>query len=227
MRMLVANVVRTIAWIAYYTLGYVRASLLGVHLRPGARISPRAQIRGVDSFGHAVIGATVVVGPGTYVGSGDIDSGTIGAFCSIGQAVIIGPMEHDMQQWTVSPKLMRLMGHDARLADKDVDPPRIGNDVWIGSQTIILRGVRIGDGAVIGAGSIVTRNVPPYEIWAGAPARRLRDRFATAAERAAAEQRLREALSAQGIDAARWSVSGAAENDSVAPARNANSMSVS
>jgi len=227
MRMLIANVVRTVAWIGYYALGYVRASLLGVHLGPGARVSPHAQIRGADSFGHAVIGATVVVGPGTYVGSGEIDSGTIGAFCAIGQAVIIGPTEHDMQQWTVSPKLMRLTGHDARLADRDVDPPRIGNDVWIGSQTIVLRGVTIGDGAVIGAGSIVTRNVPPYEVWAGAPARRLRDRFATAGDRATAERRLREALASLGIDASQWSAPAASTPGTVPDSGDAKPMSVS
>jgi acetyltransferase-like isoleucine patch superfamily enzyme len=55
-------------------------------------------------------------------------------------------------------------------------PIRIGNDVWIGAHAIVLPGVTIGDGAVVAAGSIVNRDVPPYEIVGGVPARMLRVR---------------------------------------------------
>ena len=53
----------------------------------------------------------------------------------------------------------------------------IGNDVWIGTEAFILSGVTIGDGAVIAARSVVTRDVPPYSIVAGNPARQVRLRF--------------------------------------------------
>lgn len=53
----------------------------------------------------------------------------------------------------------------------------IGNDVWIGVNACVLSGVRIGDGAVVGACSVVTRDVPPYAIVAGNPARLVRKRF--------------------------------------------------
>lgn len=53
----------------------------------------------------------------------------------------------------------------------------IGNDVWLGMRVIVLPGVTIHDGAVIGTGSIVTKDVGPYEIWAGNPARFIRKRF--------------------------------------------------
>jgi acetyltransferase-like isoleucine patch superfamily enzyme len=53
----------------------------------------------------------------------------------------------------------------------------IGNDVWIGRNVILLSGVRVGDGAVIGAGSVVTRDVAPYSVTAGHPARHVRWRF--------------------------------------------------
>ncbi|WP_454765978.1 alpha/beta fold hydrolase [Cupriavidus campinensis] len=54
---------------------------------------------------------------------------------------------------------------------------QIGNDVWIGAHSIILSGVTIGDGAVIAAGSVVSRDVGPYEIWAGNPAQLVKRRF--------------------------------------------------
>lgn len=53
----------------------------------------------------------------------------------------------------------------------------IGNDVWVGSRAILMRGIRIGDGAVIGAGAVVTKDVEPYTIVGGVPARPIRKRF--------------------------------------------------
>lgn len=53
----------------------------------------------------------------------------------------------------------------------------IGNDVWIGCHAVINRGVKIGDGAVIGSNSVVTKDVEPYSIVAGSPARHLKYRF--------------------------------------------------
>ena len=55
-------------------------------------------------------------------------------------------------------------------------PIHIGKDVWIGCGAIILGNVCIGDGAVIGAGSVVTKDIPPYEVWAGNPAKKIKDR---------------------------------------------------
>jgi maltose O-acetyltransferase len=53
----------------------------------------------------------------------------------------------------------------------------IEDDVWIGARAIILKGVRIGTGSVIGAGSIVTRDVPPYSVYTGSPSQRIRSRW--------------------------------------------------
>lgn len=55
--------------------------------------------------------------------------------------------------------------------------PIIGNDVWIGANAIILQGVTIGDGAIIAAGAVVTKDVPPYAIVGGVPAKVIKYRF--------------------------------------------------
>lgn len=56
-------------------------------------------------------------------------------------------------------------------------PIKIGNDVWIGSSSLVMDGVTIGDGAIVAAGSVVTKDVPPYAIVGGAPAKLIRYRF--------------------------------------------------
>lgn len=57
-----------------------------------------------------------------------------------------------------------------------IEPVSIGRDCWFGSGVRVLKGVTIGDGAIIGAGSVVNKDVPPYEIWGGVPARRIKVR---------------------------------------------------
>ena len=56
-------------------------------------------------------------------------------------------------------------------------PVYIGNDVWIGDRALILPGVHVGDGSIIAAGAVVTKDVPPHSIVAGVPARKIRERF--------------------------------------------------
>lgn len=104
----------------------------------------------------------------------------IGAFCSIAAGVKIFLGGEHRVDWTTTfpfPELWRnsagfIPGHP--LTKGDV---MIGNDVWIGTEALIMSGVRIGDGAVIGARSVITKDVPPYAIVAGNPARLIRYRF--------------------------------------------------
>lgn len=103
----------------------------------------------------------------------------IGAFCSIADGVKIGLMNHPMKYVSTNPFLYYsnrgfLKQNCLNFEQKKV---RIENDVWIGSNAIILPGVHIGNGAVVAAGAVVTKNVAPYEIVGGVPARHIKWRF--------------------------------------------------
>lgn len=105
----------------------------------------------------------------------------IGAFCSIADDVYIGGARHPMEWASTSPVFYE--GRDSVKQKfstfKRAEEPGtvIGNDVWIGDRTLIKSGVNIGNGAVIGMGSVVTKDIGAYEIWAGNPARFIRKRF--------------------------------------------------
>lgn len=106
----------------------------------------------------------------------------IGAFCSISWNVSIGGPNHDYTRMTQHSFLYN--DYDKiRPANKNVpydrfaDKVEIGNDVWIAANAVILRGVKIGDGAVVGAGAVVTKDIPPYAIVGGVPAKIIKYRF--------------------------------------------------
>jgi phosphonate metabolism protein (transferase hexapeptide repeat family) len=108
----------------------------------------------------------------------------IGKFCGIASHVMINPGEHPMDRVTQHHCTYRRRRYGFSATDDEVffgwrrsQPCRIGHDVWIGSAALIMAGVTIGTGAVVGAGAVVTRDVRPYEIVAGVPARPLRRRF--------------------------------------------------
>jgi len=105
----------------------------------------------------------------------------IGSFTSISNSVIIGGGMHPLEWVSTSPVFYK--GKDsvkAKFSEHDRLPNKrviIGNDVWIGECVMIKQGVKIGHGSVIGMGSIVTKDVDPYSIVAGNPAKLIRKRF--------------------------------------------------
>ena len=106
----------------------------------------------------------------------------IGKFCQIASGVefMMNDANHQMNAVTTFP-FYTLEGWEMNAPDPSVMPFKgdtvIGNDVWIGQNAVILPGVHIGDGAIIGANSIVGSDVDPYTIVVGNPAKPLRKRF--------------------------------------------------
>lgn len=127
------------------------------------------------------LGKDVTIGDYSYI-SGPInyiEAAEIGKFCSIARQTVIGVSDHNYNWVTTHPiivdKTYRIIPSNEFEPQKP--SPVIGNDVWIGINAIIQRGVVIGDGAVVAAGSIVTKNVEPYSIVGGVPAKHLKYRF--------------------------------------------------
>lgn len=114
----------------------------------------------------------------------DIIYSTIGKFSNIASGVRINPGNHPMEWVSQHHFLYRLKQYG--FAEQDNEPffhwrrlqrVTIGHDTWIGHNAIILPGVTIGNGAVVAAGAVVTRDVKPYQVVAGVPAKPLRSRF--------------------------------------------------
>lgn len=121
------------------------------------------------------------IGAFTYVhqGSSLNMAGSIGRYCSISSSVTIGAdsRTHPLDWLSSHPFQYNGDTGVARTYQSDWKEANIGHDVWIGRDAVIMKGVQVGTGAVIGVRSIVTRDVPPYAIVAGSPARVLRYRF--------------------------------------------------
>ena len=102
----------------------------------------------------------------------EVTRATIGNYCSIGSGVRIGSGEHDLSLASTSAFVTGHIADDLTLKDC-----KIGHDVWIGTQAFVKRGVFVGNGAVIGAHSVVTKDVPAFAIVVGSPAKIVRYRF--------------------------------------------------
>lgn len=119
----------------------------GVNIEQGARFSPRVTLGDRSGIGvHAKLYGT----------------------CHIGACVMMG------EDVTIIHRNHRHDRTDIPMMDQGFEPERpvtIGDDVWIGDRVVLLPGVRVGRGAILGAGAVVTRDVPDYAIVAGVPAR--------------------------------------------------------
>ena len=113
------------------------------------------------------------IGKNTFIAKNvTITKAEIGNYCSIAPNVSIGLGEHHVDR--ISTSSFNYQNEYEELTIKEVI---IGHNIWIGTHSVILRGVKIGNGAIIGAGSIVTKDIPPYAIVTGIPAKIMRYRF--------------------------------------------------
>lgn len=136
----------------------------------------------------------IIVGDFTYIADSDFESHVthlyewngdrliIGKFCQIAAGVefVMNGANHQMNAVSTFP-FFTLEGWNASAPQKSDMPLKgdtvIGNDVWIGQNATIMPGIHIGDGAIIGANSLVSKDVEPYTIVAGNPIRVIRKRF--------------------------------------------------
>ena len=119
-----------------------------------------------------------IIGNYTSIGrNSTIINAKIGKFCSISWNVTIGATQHDYTRLTTHafPYLAHYGFTDTTIRFKTITS--LGNDVWIGANAIIMPGVKVGNGAVIGAGSLVTKDVEPFQIVYGIPAKNKGFRF--------------------------------------------------
>jgi phosphonate metabolism protein (transferase hexapeptide repeat family) len=136
--------------------------------------------------GEHVLMADCTLDDYSYVCRGcELISTDIGKFANIAAMVRINPGFHPMERPSQHHFTYRMSRYGFRDHDDESffewrsrQRVHIGHDTWIGHGAVIMPGVRIGHGAVVGSNSVVTKDVPPYAIVAGAPARLLRMRFA-------------------------------------------------
>lgn len=128
---------------------------------------------------HAQIGNSIIGARSSIGRYSKLRRVNMGKFCSVSWDVTIGAAAHaldhvpthmfwHLEQFGIS--------HTTSASELEI-PEIVGNDVWLGCCSVIKSGVSIGDGAVVGANSFVDKDVPPYAIVAGSPARVLRYRF--------------------------------------------------
>jgi len=147
----------------------VKASMLGRYTEIGAR----------TNFVESALGDYSYI-----VNDGDVIYTTIGKFCSIAAHVRLNPGNHPMERASQAHFTYRSASYfddaedDAAFFDwRRSFPVTIGHDVWIGHGVIVLPGHTIGTGAILAAGAVVTRDVAPYTIVAGVPAKPVKRRF--------------------------------------------------
>lgn len=125
--------------------------------------------RGVMIDKDTIVEDNVSIGDYSYINkNSSVENCIIGKYCSISSGVYICPFEHDLESISTHP-LFEMKETREKRRKKVV----IGNDVLISLNAIILEGVNIGNGAVIAAGAVVTKDVEPYEIVGGIPAKQI------------------------------------------------------
>jgi acetyltransferase-like isoleucine patch superfamily enzyme len=148
-----------------------------------SEISGRNHIGLYSTVNRCTIGSYSNIGVSSYIADTNIGRYSyIGSRCSIGgfghplSHLAIGSFQwgQNLQDWGFSSEMQQEFDSTLRPTSTKTF---LGSDVWVGDNAVILAGVRIGDGAVVGAGTIVTKNIPDFSIVVGNPAHVVRYRF--------------------------------------------------
>jgi len=143
------------------------AALSGIQIGAGAEIQRLCRISlgdGKTDRPQLTLGSRVFIGQCTHLSV--MQPLVIGSHTLIGANCYLLTNQHRFQSREMP---IREQGYDCA-------PLSIGEDVWIGANCVLMPGIVIGKGAIIGAGSVVNKNVGAYEIWAGLPAKKIKDR---------------------------------------------------
>lgn len=162
-------------------------------LGPNRQIPDETKFESPSSIKFTKLSGENFFGAYSYCVSGFICSTSIGRYCSFGENVQIGRQNHPINWLSTSPFLYRKTSfvtnaksnssYNLDTHPKYTNSPtnlrrvNIGNDVWIGQSAIINCGVQVNTGAIIASGSVVTKDVPPYAIVGGNPAKVIKYRF--------------------------------------------------
>ena len=171
--------------IGHYIEGLVK-NLFNQRISPLAIVSSNSY---VDKSAYIYRGVKVkeaVIGAHTYIAAyTDVENAEIGKYCSIADHCRIGMSSHSLQYLSTSSIFTQTINAlQEKWTEKDVFEQKsvdervfLGNDVWVGTHALINGGIHIGDGACIAAGAVVVKDVPPYAIVGGVPAKLIRYRF--------------------------------------------------
>lgn len=151
----------------------------GVDIDPWCEMSGEIRLNDHVHVGsHSLLNGDIDIGERSNLNGhnelhGDID---IGKYCAIAPQVMFRQHDHMMHKPSLQGAFYRDVMDD-RLESVAKGRIEVGNDVWLGTRSIVLSGVTVGDGAVVGAGAIVTDDVEPYSVVAGVPATHKKWRF--------------------------------------------------
>ncbi|MBZ4653825.1 MAG: phosphonate metabolim protein transferase hexapeptide repeat family [Peptococcaceae bacterium] len=154
------------------------------HIHPTSRIAKSRLGEYTDIGPNCTLVETLFDDYSYAAGDVSIIYSQVGKFCSIASHVRINPGNHPMERPTQHHFTYRRRQYGFASNDDEAffqwrsdHYCVIGHDVWIGHGAIVMPGVKVGTGAVIGSGAVVTKDVNPYEIVAGVPARPIKRRF--------------------------------------------------
>lgn len=161
---------------------YARQQFPGVFFAPRAFADDKCRFEGPSRIWDNSLLSQVTMGKHSYCATDcRLSRCEIGRYCSIGPEVVIGLGMHPTEYISTFPGFFSPIVHTVNFhhepSAQEGVVTRIGHDVWIGARATIPGGVTIGDGSVIACGAVVTKDVAPYTIVGGVPAKPIRARF--------------------------------------------------